>query len=158
RPFIAWFDSDGEHRVEDLMAMVDQLRNSRLAAVIGRRSSSSSHVRRFGKWCIKQLATMLGTDLGADINCGLRVFRREAILPYLDVLPNAFSASLTSTMTMVERGYPFAFYAITTNPRLGHSKVKLSHGMQTFYLVVRTVMLFAPLRIFVPTGMLIMAA
>lgn len=158
RGFIAWFDADGEHRVEDLISMAAQLRSSHLAAVIGRRSTSSTHLRRIGKWCIGQLAKLLGTDLGSDVNCGLRVFRREAIMPYLDVLPNAFSASLTSTMTMVERGYPIAFYPILTNPRIGQSKVRLAHGMQTLYLVLRTVMLFAPLRIFFPLGMLIMVA
>lgn len=153
RPLIAWFDADNEHSVEDLLAMRSLLRTEKRAAVIGERNYSAPTVRRVGKAVIRMVARIIGTRLGKDINCGLRIFRREVILPYIGLLPNAYSASLTSTMIMIERGYPFVFYPITPRPRIGESKVRLLHGFQSLYLVVRIIMLFGPLRIFFPLGL-----
>jgi glycosyltransferase involved in cell wall biosynthesis len=154
RPLVAWFDADNEHSVEDLLIMRKLLYAEKLAAVVGARDYSAPTVRRVGKVVIRVLARILGTRLGRDINCGLRIFRREVILPYLGLLPNAYSASLTSTMIMIERGYPFAFCPITPRSRIGESKVRLLHGFQSLYLVVRIIMLFGPLRIFFPIGTL----
>jgi hypothetical protein len=111
-------------------------------------------LRKSGKFAIRVLARSLGMDIGADLNCGLRVFRRAVILRYLALLPNAFSASMTSTMILVEAGYRFAFEDIEVNDRIGNSKVQLSDGFATLALVLRMVMLFAPLRIFLASGSL----
>ena len=155
RPYVAWFDADNEHRVEDLEHMTARIVDERLAAVIGRRPKPGpSVVRSSGKFAIRVLARTLGMDIGADLNCGLRVFRRSVILRYLSLLPNAFSASMTSTMILVEEGYRFAFEDIEVNVRIGTSKVHLSDGFSTVALVLRMVMLFAPLRIFLSFGSL----
>lgn len=152
RPYVAWFDADNEHRVEDLVAMTRRIIAERKAAVIGERSHSSSTVRRVGKFVIRILALSLGVRLGRDVNCGLRVFRREVISRYLHLLPDSFSASLTSTLILAERGYPLAFHPVHLNPRIGQSKVRLVHGFQSLNLVLRMVMLFAPMRIFLTLG------
>lgn len=154
REFIAWFDADGEMKTEDLAAMVTRLRGSSLAAVIGVRSGRAvTHVRTVGKFVMRLTARMLGLKVGQDLNCGLRVFRRAAILPYLPILPDGFSASTTSTMIMAERGYPVAFYAVSMRPRVGQSKVRLVHGFNALVTILRTVMLFSPLRIFLGLGL-----
>ena len=153
RPFIAWFDADNEHRPGDLAAMVAALTERRLAAVLGLRTNpGTSPIRTVGKWAIRMVARSLRFKPGKDLNCGLRVFRREVILPYLPILPNGFSASLTSTMIMVERGYPLAFHPVESAPRIGESKVRLADGLSALGLVVNMIMLFAPLRIFCGLG------
>ena len=153
RDYVAWFDADAEHRVEDLSAMVDRLENDGLLAVLGQRTGSASATRSLGKLLIRTLARLLRISAGGDINCGLRVFRREVILPYLTLLPNGYSASLTSTMILLERGYPVAFQPITVAKRIGTSKVALSDGFGALVLVLRMITLFAPLRIFLPVGL-----
>jgi len=159
RDYVAWFDADGEHRVEDLVRLVERLDRDRLAAVIGqRRGRSTTAMRTVGKWMIRLLARTLDFSGGADLNCGLRVFRREVISRYLYVLPEGYSASLTSLMVMLERRYPIAFELVDVAPRTGVSKVRLSDGVSTMVLVVRMAMLFAPLRIFFRGGALLGAA
>lgn len=152
RHYVAWFDADNEHRAEDLIEMTRRIISERKAALIGERGYSTSTVRRVGKFVIKLLARSLGVRLGRDINCGLRVFRRDVIVRYLNLLPNSYSASLTSTLILAERGYPLAFHPIGLNKRIGQSKVRLVHGFQSLNLVLRMVMLFAPLRIFLSIG------
>lgn len=156
RDMVAWFDADNEHRVEDLIGMVETIEARRLAAVIGQRPHGGpSLLRTSGKWTIRQVARLFRVSPGADFNCGLRVFRRDVIVNYLGTLPDGFSASVTSLMVMLERGYPIAFYPVHTNPRIGTSKVTLSDGFATLIIVLRLIMLFAPLRIFLPAGIIL---
>jgi glycosyltransferase involved in cell wall biosynthesis len=153
RPYVAWFDADNEHRVEDLERMAGRIASEGLVAVIGRRPKPGpSVVRNYGKLAIRMLARTLGVDIGKDLNCGLRVFRRSVILRYLSLLPDSFSASMTSTMILIEEGYRFGFEDIEVSERIGTSKVQLEDGFFTLALVLRMVMLFAPLRIFLSFG------
>jgi len=152
RDYVAWFDADNEHRVEDLAALVATLDAQNLAAVIGARPRGGPLVRTAGKAVLWLMARSLRFKVGSDLNCGLRVFRAAVIAPYLGLLPNGFSASMTSTLVLLERGYPLAFLPIRTEKRLGVSKVRLADGFATMLLTLRLVMLFAPLRVFVPGG------
>lgn len=150
---VAWFDADGEHRVEDLIAMVTRMRKESCFAVIGQRPSGTSNkIRTLGKFFIRMIARSMNVNAGHDLNCGLRVFRREIINRYLFVLPDGYSASLTSLMIFLERHYPIEFYPIQVKPRIGTSKVKWRDGFNTMALVIRTTALFAPLKIFLRTG------
>lgn len=155
--YVAWFDSDNEHRVDDLIRMIDRLETEKLVAVIGHRADGGTRFRAAGKAVIRAFAWVLGLSRGSDLNCGLRAFRRAAILPYLPLLPNRYSASMTSTMIMVARGYPMVFEPVHLAPRIGRSKVALMDGFQALVLVLRMTMLFAPLRIFLPTGLALAA-
>jgi glycosyltransferase involved in cell wall biosynthesis len=156
RPLVAWFDADNEHRVADLTSMVAQIRGGRLAAVIGQRiSGGASAVRGIGKAVILMLARSLGFRGGRDMNCGLRVFRTEVICRYLPLLPNGYSASMTSLLVMLERGYPIGYHPVELAARIGTSKVTLRAGFASMLLVVRVIMMFAPMRIFLPFALML---
>jgi glycosyltransferase involved in cell wall biosynthesis len=156
RDYVAWFDPDNEHRAVDLASMVHMIRSERLAAVIGQRKSPSvTLLRAVGKFAIRLIAKIFKINAGSDLNCGLRVFRRDVIVRYLPILPDRFSASLTTTILMLERGYPIKFYSIETGPRIGQSKLQIWDGFEALYKVLQLIMLFAPLRIFVPIGTLL---
>ena len=154
RTYVAWFDADGEHRIDDLVAMAERIDAERLSAVIGQRENAPSvSVRSVGKRLIRMVARSLDMRAGVDLNCGLRVFRRDVICRYLYVLPEGYSASTTSLMILLERRYPIAFHRVTMAPRIGTSKVRLRDGFATIALVVRLSMLFAPLRVFARGGL-----
>ena len=158
RELIAWFDADNEHRPDNLTEMVDRLQQEKLAAVLGQRPKSVSVVRGVGKYFIRTLARILKVQSGVDLNCGLRVFKREMIMPYLQVLPDTYSASLTSTIILLEQNFPFAFHPIQINNRIGSSKVALADGFNTLLLVLRVITLFAPMRVFLRAGIYISTA
>jgi hypothetical protein len=154
RDLVAWFDADNEHRVDDLVTMAERMTTERVAAVIAqRRQSAASPLRSWGKFVIRMLARSLSAQGGRDMNCGLRVFQREVITKYLPLLPNSFSASITSLIILLERGYPVAFHPIELNKRIGVSKVKISDGFMALMLVLRIIMLFAPMRLFLRLGL-----
>ena len=154
RPLVAWFDADNEHRVSDLTSMIASIRGGHLAAVIGQRTSGgASAVRGVGKAVILMLARSLGFRGGRDMNCGLRVFRTEVISRYLPLLPDGYSASMTSLLVMLERGYPIGYHPVELAARIGTSKVTLRAGFASLLLVMRVIMMFAPMRIFLPVAL-----
>jgi len=156
RDFIAWFDADNEHRVDDLIAMANRMTSEPVAAVIGQRQHPGpSPLRSWGKFFIRLFARSLSIQAVKDMNCGLRVFRREVISKYIPLLPNSFSASLTSLIILLERGYPISFHSIELNKRVGVSKVKLSDGFLALMLILRILMLFVPMRIFLRVGLIL---
>lgn len=155
---LAWFDADGEHGVADLTAMVDRMAREPWLAILGQRPSGGGPaLRSIGKFLIRQMARSLGVRAGTDLNCGLRVFRRGAVLPYLPILPDGFSASLTTTLVLLARRLPMTFHPIARLPRVGSSKVQLVDGFTSLLLVLRTVTLFAPLRMFFMPGLVLLA-
>ena len=158
REIIAWFDADNEHRADFLQEMIDRLQHEKLAAVLGQRPKSVSVVRGVGKYFIRMLARILRVKQGTDLNCGLRVFKREMIMPFLQILPDTYSASMTSTIILVEQNYPFVFHPIQTNHRIGSSKVALSDGFNTMLLVLRVITLFAPMRIFLQASLALLSS
>jgi hypothetical protein len=86
-----------------------------------------------------------------DLNSGLRGFRKHIIMRYLHLLPDGFSASTTSTLIMISRGYRVKYTPIKVAGRVGKSTVRqLRDGMNTIMLIIRIITLFNPLRIFLP--------
>ncbi len=154
RRYVAWFDADNQHRVSDLKALYVRMKGEHLVAVIGQRTSRSATLTRgVGKAVIRLIGRSLNVRTGSDLNCGLRIFQREVILGYMPLIPDRFSASLVSTLIMLERGYPIAFEAVETNPRLAGSTVRLRDGFDAVLQLVRAILLFAPLRFFLPIGL-----
>ena len=69
-----------------------------------------------------------------DLNSGLRIIRRNVILRYLHLLPNGFSASTTTTICLLQRGYDVIFPPIRTRERIGKSTVKqIRDGFNTCF-------------------------
>ena len=58
---------------------------------------------------------------------------------------------------MLEQGYPTEFHPVKAAVRIGQSKVRLMDGFSTMALVLRIIMLFAPLRIFFRAGFMLIA-
>lgn len=149
---IVVLDGDGQHPAEPIREVIRMLDTS--ALVIGGRDRRSlqSKSRLIGKAVIRWLAEYLFEQRLPDYNSGFRGFRREAITPVLNLMPNGFSFSTTSTLAFLKLGYEIGEIPITVAPRQGRpSSVKFARdGGKTILLICRIIMLFNPLKIFVP--------
>ena len=150
RQAVAWYDSDGQHRPEDLIAVATPVLTGEKDAVVGARGEGSDvRVGRVpGKLLLKVVAQLIARQRIPDLNSGLRCFRKEVIDRYLHLLPDGFSASTTSTLLMIKRGYRFDYVPIVTDRRIGKSTVKLSDGLATLHLMTRLMVLFDAFRFF----------
>ena len=161
RPYVIWYDADGQHSPEMIEAVAMELANA--DCVIGARSSGS-HVawtRWPGKLALRSIARILTGQRIADLNSGLRAFRTSVLKRYLHLLPSGFSASTTTTILMLERGYRVRWVPVTTQTREGRSSVRqIRDGSRTIMLILHLVNLFHPLRFYLPVslGMLFVGA
>ncbi|MCY2931828.1 MAG: glycosyltransferase family 2 protein [Planctomycetota bacterium] len=147
---VAWYDADGQHRPEDLAAVVAPVLAGEKDAVIGARVKGSD-VRRGrvpGKMVLKHVAQAVAREKIRDLNSGLRCFRRDVILRYAHLLPDRFSASTTSTLVMIKRGYRLGYVDIVTSARVGTSTVRMSDGLAALHLITRLLVLFEAFRFF----------
>ncbi len=149
--YVAWFDADGQHRTEDLVSLYETAVREHYDAVFGKRTADSAFVRSrvLGKKVLSIVANSVAEQKIPDLNCGLRVFRRELLAGYLPLLPEGFSASTTTTLLFIKRNRHFSFEPITVSPRVGTSTVKqVRDGLRTLHLMMRILFLFQAFKTF----------
>ena len=155
---IAILDADGTYPPEALPAMVRLAASSDM--VVGDRGRSMTNVpiiRRPAKWLLGALASFLARRRINDVNSGLRVFRRRAVVRFLPLLPDGYSFTTTITLCMLASGLSVVYHPIAYGRRIGHSKIKARHFFKFVFLVFRLTLLFRPLRIFLPLGAVLLA-
>ena len=150
---IAIYDSDGQHRPADLVRLWKEIPFYDM--VIGERAEGSKVdlFRVPGKWLMSHAANFIVGQRILDINSGLRVFRRDFIKKVLHLMPEGFSFTSTSTVAALKMGFTVGFIPIQTRKRIGSSTVRqVRHGFMAVMLILRLVILFSPLRIFLPVA------
>ena len=151
--FIAFYDGDGQHRPEDLFCLLKQADNYDM--VIGDRGGQEvSRVRGWGKKFLNALANYLVSFKIPDLNSGLRVVRRDCFDKFAHLYPKGFSLSTTVTLVFIKHGFTVKYLPIEVQKRKGRSSLKFSDGFKTIQLIVRMIMLFSPLKIFLPVSFL----
>jgi hypothetical protein len=93
------------------------------------------------------------------LNSGLRVFSRERALAFLHLYPRGFSFTTTITLAFLCNDYTVKYIPIEYRVREGKSKIKpIQDGTNFIGLIVRTVLYFNPLKIFLPISAAMMLA
>jgi hypothetical protein len=70
-------------------------------------------------------------------------------------LPSGFSFTTTITLALLCNKYRVMYIPIACAPRVGSSKLRAKEFTAFIMLVLRTVVLFNPLRVFLPLGSLL---
>lgn len=123
--------------------------------VVGSRMLTSkgvAWVRRPGKWMLNRFASYLVGRHIPDLNSGQRVMRRDTVLRYMHLCPSGFSFTSTITLAMIANGHNVIYEPIDYLRRAGRSKIRASHFASFILLVVRAIVLFNPLKVFLPAG------
>jgi glycosyltransferase involved in cell wall biosynthesis len=152
---LAFVDADAQHNPDDLNVMNEYIAHHDM--IIGARNpgSHSPLWRKPGKFMISMLANYLAGYKIPDLNCGFRLVKRKAILPYINIFPDKFSFSTTSTIFFIKDGLKVKFVPINVKKRIGESSLRIHHGLDTIILVLRMITLFEPLKIFLPVSIAI---
>lgn len=151
---IVMLDADGTYTAADIPKLLDYF--PEYDQVNGARTSEQGSLRWLrgpAKWLIRQFACYLTGTKIPDLNTGLKAFKREIMLKYLWVLPNGFSCVTSITLAFLANGYRVKYIPTEYHPRIGQSKF---HPVRDAYnyiqTVVRMVMYFDPLKVFLPLG------
>jgi glycosyltransferase involved in cell wall biosynthesis len=150
--WILIIDADGTYPVDRIPELVKEaeLCDMAVGARIGQ-NVSHSIVRRAAKWPIHRLADYLVDRRIPDLNSGLRMFKKDLAMRYIRLLPDGFSFTSTITLAMMADGWRVRYTTIDYFKREGRSKVKpIKDAINYFTLVMRMILFFNPLKIFLP--------
>lgn len=112
------------------------------------RGSLLKHPARLIFLYLVQFAT--GTRI-PDANSGLRIFKRDRVLPFFHSLCHGFSFTTTITLGMLSRGYFVKFVPIQYYARKGKSKVKLFRdSLRTAQIILQALMYYNPIKAVLP--------
>jgi glycosyltransferase involved in cell wall biosynthesis len=159
---VVWSDVDltyPNHRIPDLVRLMDEQGYDQ---VVGSRQSEQGTwrwLRQPVKYLIRRLACYLARTEIPDLNSGLRAFRREVALRYVDLLPPGFSCVTTITLAFLCNGHTVGYLPIQYRRRVGRSKFHPIGDTYRYVLqVTRIVVCFDPLRVFMPAFLLLVTA
>lgn len=149
---IAITDADGTYPAGELPELIRMVETADMA--VGARVKAGAAIpslRRFPKWLLSKWANYLADRKIPDLNSGLRVFKKNITSRYEGLCPNGFSFTTTITLALECHGYIVKYRPISYAPRVGESKIRPFRDTFNFFsLVLRVVMYFKPLKIFIP--------
>ncbi len=156
---IIFFDADGQHDPNDIERIAEHTGEFDMVVGVRSKDSHQEYRRILGKRIISIVANYLSGTKIPDVNSGLRAFKKDVLMRYLHLMPEGFSFSTTSTLVMLKRGYNIKYIPIRTEKRIGKSSVKqVKHGLEAIILILRMIILFEPLKIFlIPAFILFLA-
>lgn len=145
-------DADGTYPAQDIPRLLAQLSKSDM--VVGARGNNNSNIpltRRPAKWMLNKLANYLTGIKIPDLNSGLRAMKKDVVVKFFHLLPDGFSFTTTITLAMLTNDYAVEFIPIEYKMRSGRSKIRpIRDTLNFLQLIIRTVLYFDPLKIFLP--------
>lgn len=158
---IAILDGDGSYPVDELSVLLQDI--DKYEMVVGariKRGVKMPFLRKITKYFLTKLAEYLIGERIPDVNSGMRVFKKSMYKKYVHLLPDGFSFTLTITLASISNRERVEFIPISYHKRSGVSKINPIYDTSNFLLlIIRTIICFNPLRVFVPvTALFIFAA
>jgi glycosyltransferase involved in cell wall biosynthesis len=149
-------DADGTYPPEAIPPMLALAADYDM--VVGARVGRGLHIpwaRRPAKWFLGQVASALVGQRIPDLNSGLRILKKSLVQRYEHLLASGFSFTTTSTLAHLCNHHSVHYFPIDYHARVGTSKIRPSHAPRFLLLILRTVLYFNPLRVFLPLGALL---
>lgn len=146
-------DADATYPSDRIPDLIDALQGYDM--VVGARvgdNVSIPLVRRPAKWVLGKIASYLAGRSIPDLNSGLRVMRKPLVRRFAHLLPSGFSFTTTITLASLCSGSLVKYVPIDYHARVGESKIRPSHAFDFLLLIIRTIVYFNPLKIFLPAG------
>lgn len=146
-------DADGTYPAAEIPTLLE--RGAQADMVVGARTGANVNiplVRRPAKWFLRRLAGYLAGQQLPDLNSGLRLIRKDLIERYAYLLPSGFSFTTTITLAAACNEYVVEYVPIDYHARLGQSKIRPRHAYDFLLLILRTIVFFNPLKVFIPLG------
>jgi glycosyltransferase involved in cell wall biosynthesis len=152
---IVMMDADGQHDPSQIELLLSSMDRSDM--VVGARRRMSG-IRAPGKKLLSMVANYLSGTKIPDLNSGFRAFRKSMMKSFLHFCPNTFSFTTTITLAYLREGYAVRYVPIDVDRRVGRrSTVRFFRdGYTTLLLIIRVIVLFNPLKVFVPSSIVLL--
>jgi glycosyltransferase involved in cell wall biosynthesis len=155
---VVTIDADGTYPAD---AIPELLKNANdYDMVVGARIGSNVQIpfiRKPAKWFLRKLAEYLAGRKIPDLNSGLRVMKKSLVERFHHILPSGFSFTTTMTLALYCNDYSIYYHPIDYNHRMGNSKIRPFDTYHFLILILRTIVYFNPLKVFLPLGGILFA-
>lgn len=156
-PWILITDADGTYPISDIPKLLED--RGQYDMIVGSRTGENVNIpliRRPAKWLLNKLANFMAQTRIPDLNSGFRLFRKSSFLRFANIYPSGFSFTTTITLALLCNHHPVKYVAVDYFKREGKSKIRPIQDTYNFFvLVIRTIMYFDPLRIFMPVALVL---
>lgn len=150
-------DGDDTYPAEEIPKLVESLDGCDM--VVGARTREAGTMKPLRvpvKFFIRKLAEFISGTRIPDLNSGMRAFRKEAVLPFLHMLPPGHSWVSTITLAFLTNGHSVKYVPIDYLPRKGRSTFHPIKDTANYLLtVVRTITWFSPMKTIFPLALLL---
>lgn len=157
---LVMMDGDGQHKADDIQALISMLDQGFEMAIGARDYKSHADVGRLAaNGLYNVFASMISGHRIPDLTSGFRAVRASLFRKFLYLLPNGFSYPTTITMAFLRSGFPVTFVPIKADKRTGTSHIRpLRDGLRFFAIIFKIATLYAPLKVFLPISGLFFAS
>lgn len=156
---VLFIDADGQHNTDDIERIAEHIDEYDMVVGARTKKSTVSLLRRPGKKILSITANYLSGHHIPDLNSGFRAIKKDKAMEFMHILPNTFSFTTTITLAFLKSGYDVKYVPIQTIDRVGTSKIKpFRDGFRFIMLIVRTIALFDPLKVFLPISIMLFIA
>ncbi|MHB9102633.1 MAG: glycosyltransferase family 2 protein [Sulfuricella sp.] len=150
---LIFMDADGQHKPEDISALLEKFAEGYDMVVGARQSGSHAGTHRavandvfsrFASWMVQQPVE--------DLTSGFRVVKADKFRKFLYLLPNGFSYPTTITMSFFRAGFSVAYVPIHTPRRAtGKSHIRpVRDGVRFLLIIIKIGTLYSPQKLFLP--------
>ncbi len=158
--YLAITDADETYPTNRIPEFFHETVEKGLDMLVGARTGANVRIpliRKPAKWALNLLANYLTRQKIPDLNSGLRIMKKEVVESFVRLLPDGFSFTATITLLMLMNGYQVKYVPIDYHARKGNSKVRpIRDTLNFLQLIIRMVLYFDPLKIFLPISMFFM--
>jgi glycosyltransferase involved in cell wall biosynthesis len=150
---LIFMDADGQHKPEDIPALLEKFSEGYDMVVGARQSGSHAGAHRaVANDLFSRFATWMVQQTVEDLTSGFRVVKAKKFRRFLYLLPNGFSYPTTITMSYFRAGYSVAYLPIHTPRRsTGNSHIRpVRDGMRFLLIIIRVGTLYSPQKLFLP--------
>lgn len=149
-------DADGQHRLEDVEKCFNRILETNADLVVGERvNNASGGYRSLGKWVIRMFASMLLSLPVRDLNSGMKCYRMNEAISYLDLCPDTMAFSDVILLLMVNDRKLVSRTEIEVAPRLaGKSTIGARTALVTLAEILNLAILLRPMTTFFRIGVM----
>lgn len=155
--WILIIDADGTYPIHSIPEFIKN--TNKYDLITGRRDTLNSAIpfeRKHAKRFLNKFASYLAGKEIPDLNCGLRIFKKDIILKYWELFPDKFSFTSTLTMVAMTHGYETKFIPIDYYKRQGKSTLKATDFFSFIKLVIKLSLFFKPIKVFIPISLFLL--
>lgn len=150
---LIFMDADGQHKPEDIPALLEKFAEGYDMVVGARQTGSHAGAHRaVANDLFSRFATWMVQQTVEDLTSGFRIVKAKKFRKFLYLFPNGFSYPTTSTMSFFRAGFSVAYLPIHTPRRsTGKSHIRpIRDGVRFLLIIIRIGTLYSPQKLFLP--------